>query len=87
MSHHAHRAFLGVNGGMKHKPVRPAWACTACGEQWPCAGAQAEIRAMHGGDIPAMMTYMTGFLPEATTDMPEMSQSVLLPRFLDWCLH
>lgn len=71
----------------EHIARRPSWDCRVCDQQWPCAGAQAELAEQYADQPTALMVYLAANLYEAIEDMravPQGSPKRLATRFLDW---
>jgi len=65
--------------GRHHEPVRPTWACGACGEQWPCSTALPAILAL---DEPAQALLLWDWFEEAATDLVDLTGADLHQRFI-----
>lgn len=65
-----------------HAPEREWWLCRACGSEWPCAPARAELEAAVTVDLPGHMAHL---MQLAAHDLGLSNQpSKLYRRFLHW---
>ena len=68
--------------GDDHRPSKPSWRCSSCGEPWPCGPARAQITAeMAGTDMELMMSID---MIEAARDDHSVRPIELIERFLRW---
>ena len=63
-----------------HLPIRPAWTCGACGQQWPCPTRQRELRAEYDGARVSLMLHLVGCFVEASADLPTAAAGTLHRR-------
>jgi hypothetical protein len=67
----------------EHKPNRPFWDCTACGEQWPCEPAQKYLRA--DTDSPTRLTLACwDYFDRYVHDMGPGPLGEAFQRFIGW---
>ncbi|QGN50771.1 hypothetical protein GKC29_14555 [Micromonospora sp. WMMC415] len=73
-----------------HTPLRPVWACRACGQPWPCAEARLLLKAEFDGRYPTLSIYLAGLLYEAMHDLYHLNPHDgprprdLFDRFVGW---
>lgn len=65
-----------------HSADRPTWNCRTCREPWPCASAQADLRAELGETQLRMYLWTT--LEEAVGDLSHVTSPELFQRFFAW---
>ncbi len=69
--------------GIRHRPLTPSWACSACGEPWPCAPRRAAFLADFEGRRMQLRGVLALFLIDATEDLAEPIEQ-LHTRFVAW---
>ncbi|MFJ8581328.1 hypothetical protein [Micromonospora sp. NPDC093277] len=73
-----------------HTPLRPMWACRACGQPWPCGTARLMLRAEHDRNHQGLSIYLAGLMYEAMRDLYRLnpeggpSPEELFKRFVAW---
>ncbi|BCJ57520.1 hypothetical protein [Micromonospora endophytica] len=67
-----------------HLPSLPAWTCTGCGQEWPCAVKQSQLLAEFGGAREALAVYLGSCLLAAARDLPGLPLAKARNRFLGW---
>jgi len=67
---------------LQHVPDRPAWTCSACGEDWPCEPARAELRAEQSGSYLTLSMWIN--MVDAARDNPRAAPARLYERFVGW---
>ena len=67
-----------------HEPIRPAWRCVVCDEEWPCRRRRTELALDCEGSRVALALVMAQYFGEAAADRPDIPVSVLYLRFLGW---
>jgi hypothetical protein len=67
-----------------HRPERPVWRCTACGDDWPCETRRAELRHESGGQVVSLALMMAMYFVEAFQYHPKVSPAQFHERFLGW---
>jgi len=67
-----------------HEPVRPAWRCAACDEEWPCWRRRRELTLACQGSRVTLALMLAEYFSEAAADRPDIPASVLYLRFLGW---
>jgi hypothetical protein len=72
-----------------HHAERPSWACTGCGEQWPCAIARLILWDEYVGEgyATTLRVVMACYLYQATTDLGRAAPGELFDRFLRWVIE
>ncbi|PZG23414.1 hypothetical protein C1I95_03525 [Micromonospora craterilacus] len=65
-------------------PSPPAWTCTGCGREWPCAVKQSQLLAEFGGTRAALAVYLGSCLVAAARDLPGLPLAQARNRFLGW---
>ncbi|MDG4798793.1 hypothetical protein [Micromonospora sp. WMMD1082] len=68
----------------EHLPSPPAWTCTGCGQEWPCAVKQSQLLAEFGGARAALAVYLGSCLLAAARDLPGLPLARARNRFLGW---
>ncbi|GIJ79140.1 hypothetical protein SAMN05443287_101589 [Micromonospora phaseoli] len=68
----------------EHLPSPPAWTCTGCGREWPCAVKQSQLLAEFGGARAALAVYLGSCLLAAARDLPGLPLARARNRFLGW---
>lgn len=73
-----------------HTPLRPMWACRACGQPWPCGEARLLLKAEFATRLPSLSIYLAGLLYEAMHDLYHLNPHdgpgprELFDRFVAW---
>ncbi|MEU5565470.1 hypothetical protein [Micromonospora musae] len=73
-----------------HTPLRPVWACRACGHPWPCASARLNLKAEFARQEATLAIYLAGLMYEAMHDLYHLNPSDgpgprdLFARFVAW---
>ncbi|MEU0546968.1 hypothetical protein [Micromonospora sp. NPDC005979] len=67
-----------------HVPVRPAWSCAGCGQEWPCANRRRRLLIEYAHDRLSLTFYLGLHLAEAAVDLPSLPAERLHARFLGW---
>ncbi|MFI5833973.1 hypothetical protein ACIA5A_09895 [Micromonospora sp. NPDC051300] len=73
-----------------HTPLRPSWACRACGQPWPCPHARLLLRVDYETNMPGLTIYLAGLMYEAMRDLYHLnphdgqSPSEMFERFVGW---
>ncbi|MFI2661357.1 hypothetical protein [Micromonospora carbonacea] len=67
-----------------HLPVRPTWACTGCGDPWPCAAARAHLLAEYADDQLMLSVHLARHLVDAISDLTPGKPGERYARFLGW---
>ena len=67
-----------------HHPVRPAWTCGGCAEEWPCQTRCRELRAEYDRARVSLALYLADHLVDAAQDLAHVPASHLHYRFLGW---
>jgi hypothetical protein len=65
-----------------HIADRPTWNCAACGEPWPCAPAQVDLRAELGET--QLRIYLWTTLEGAVGDLSQATGPEPFQRFFAW---
>lgn len=68
----------------RHEPIRPAWRCAACDDDWPCARRRAELVVECHGSRVMVALVMARYFSAAVEDCPTTPAAVLYLRFLGW---
>lgn len=71
-----------------HAPEQPAWTCSSCGKDWPCAPARERLARDYRDDPVALSVYMGAQLGLATfeLDTAAVTSLELFDRFVAWPL-
>ncbi|MGC4874930.1 flavin reductase [Micromonospora sp. DT43] len=67
-----------------HQPIKPAWTCGGCAEEWPCQTRCRELRAEYDPDRVSLALYLAAHLVDAAQDLVHVPASHLHYRFLGW---
>ncbi|SCL32977.1 hypothetical protein GA0070615_2168 [Micromonospora aurantiaca] len=73
-----------------HTPLRPTWACRACGQPWPCPQARLLLKVEYESALPALSIYLSGLMFEAMRDLFHLnphdgpSPQEMFDRFVAW---
>jgi hypothetical protein len=69
----------------RHEPLRPSWACGACGQAWPCSPARVQLGEAYGEERVSLATQMAVQLGRAAGELPATTTSrELYERFVEW---
>ncbi|SDY93687.1 hypothetical protein SAMN05444365_104222 [Micromonospora pattaloongensis] len=68
-----------------HAPSRPDWACTVCGDEWPCPTRKRQLVELFGGNVRALVGYLRPYLVVANTELGRLSTRQVVERFIGWC--
>jgi hypothetical protein len=52
----------------EHNPQQPSWNCGACGNEWPCAHARADLIAESIAARTSVLVYLTMCLADAVAE-------------------
>ncbi|WP_029723301.1 hypothetical protein [Salinispora cortesiana] len=73
-----------------HTPLRPRWACRACGQPWPCGEARLLLKTEFEGRKSSLLIYFSGLFYEAMHDLyylnpgGQVEPHELFDRFVSW---
>lgn len=73
-----------------HTPLRPTWACRACGQPWPCPQARLLLKVEYESALAALSIYLSGLMFEAMRDLFHLnphdgpSPQEMFDRFVAW---
>jgi hypothetical protein len=67
-----------------HRPIKPAWTCGGCAEEWPCQTRRRELQAEYDRAPVSLTLSMAAHLVEATQDLAQVPAGYLHYRFLGW---
>ncbi|SBT68211.1 hypothetical protein GA0070622_5307 [Micromonospora sediminicola] len=73
-----------------HTPLRPTWACRACGQPWPCSHARMLLKVDYETNMPGLTIYLAGLMYEAMRDLYHLnphdglSPPEMFDRFVAW---
>lgn len=70
--------------GGEHTPIRPAWTCSACGQDWPCAPGRDQLGQEYGDQRVNLAVYMATQLGHAAAELPRATPTQLYERFIAW---
>ena len=68
----------------EHVPGRPAWQCSECSREWPCAEAKVNLMAEFVACRTAVLVYLAMCHAEAVRDHPGGMPPDLYGRFIGW---
>ncbi|GLH94964.1 flavin reductase [Phytohabitans aurantiacus] len=68
----------------EHTPVRPAWTCATCGQDWPCASARDQLCEEYGEQRVNLAVYMATQLGHAAGELTTATTTQLYERFIAW---
>ncbi|MFG1916074.1 hypothetical protein [Micromonospora sp. NPDC048898] len=69
---------------MPHVPVRPAWTCAGCGQEWPCPNRRRRLLIEYAHDRLSLAFYLGLHLADAAVDLSHPPADELHVRFLGW---
>nr|WP_240940792.1 flavin reductase [Planosporangium flavigriseum] len=67
-----------------HIPIRPAWICAGCSQEWPCHTRRAQFLAEFERATVSLGLLMGSHLVQASQDLPAARAGELYVRFLGW---
>jgi hypothetical protein len=67
-----------------HRPRRPSWLCTSCGQPWPCLVARQELLREHADARVSLALDLARDFGDAVGDLPGLPVPELYVRFLGW---
>ncbi|GAA2185377.1 hypothetical protein GCM10009848_14820 [Micromonospora lupini] len=67
-----------------HVPVRPAWTCAACAQEWPCPNRRRRLLIEYAHNRLSLTFYLGLHLADAAADLPSVPADRLHARFLGW---
>ena len=67
-----------------HRPQRPTWLCTGCGQAWPCRPARQELLREHADARVSLALDLARDFGDAVGDLPGQPMPELYLRFLGW---
>jgi hypothetical protein len=67
-----------------HAPMRPNWACTGCGAQWPCRTRRKQLLAEFDRAPVSLALFMGRYFMDAAQDLRTEVAYVLYQRFMGW---
>ena len=67
-----------------HRPRRPSWLCTSCGQPWPCLVARQELLREHADARVSLALDLARDFGDAVSDLPGLPVPELYVRFLGW---
>lgn len=67
----------------RHRPTRPAWICTGCGQDWPCVERKIVFLQDFQGRRSQLRATLGAFLIDAAEDLVEPIEQ-LHTRFVSW---
>jgi hypothetical protein len=69
----------------EHNPQQPSWNCRACGNEWPCAPARADLTAESIAGRTSVLVYLTMCLADAVADLSTgRLPADMYGRFVGW---
>lgn len=69
----------------EHVPRQPSWTCAACGDEWPCEYARADLVAESSAGRTPVLVYLAICLADAVGDLsPGGLSPGLYDRFVGW---